>query len=51
MGTTKSSESMTEAEYLRSARSTTQAEVDAAADERGARARYAPHGRSHPAAH
>jgi hypothetical protein len=51
MGTIKSSESLSLAEALRSQRTTTQAEVDAVADEHGARARYAPTASHHPAAH
>jgi hypothetical protein len=51
MGTIKSSESLTEAEYLRSMRGTTQAEVDEAARQHGAQVRYQPHDRHVPAAH
>lgn len=51
MGTTKSSETLSQAEYLRSMRTTTQAEADAQAAKRGVRVRYQPHDRHVPAAH
>lgn len=51
MGTTKSSESLAFADYLRQQREQSQAEVDAAAEGHGAQVRYTPHDRHHPAAH
>ncbi|HSE46448.1 MAG TPA: hypothetical protein VLA89_14070 [Gemmatimonadales bacterium] len=52
MGTIKSSENLELAEYLRSQRQTTQADVDTIADQHPAdRARYGARERLHPAAH
>lgn len=51
MGTIKSSETLAEAEYLRSLRTTTQAQADEVAAEHGVQARYASHDRTAPAAH
>lgn len=51
MGTTRSSETLTEAEYFRSIRRTSQADVDAKAKQHRAQLRFAPHDRHVPAAH
>lgn len=51
MGTTKSSETLTEAEALRSLRTTTQAQADEQAAKHSAQVRYAPHDRHVAAAH
>lgn len=52
MGTIKSSETLSEAEYLRSQRKTTQAEVDARNSEHGALVRYHARADRHsPSAH
>lgn len=51
MGTIHSSESLAFADYLRAQRSTTQADVDTAAEEHGAQIRYSTNDRHAPAAH
>jgi hypothetical protein len=51
MGTNKSSETLADAEYLRSLRVTTQEDVDRYAAKHGAQVRYTPHDRHVPAAH
>jgi hypothetical protein len=51
MGTIKSSETLSEAEYLRSQREKTQAEVDALNVDHGALIRYRTADRHAPSAH